>query len=74
LVEPQWGQALRAVAPTRHADALRLRLFDFDIFFFGTAIAFLLTQDRTPKVSDAPRGHHPRAADSCTQGYSSNVS
>lgn len=34
---------LRAVVPIRHAEALRLRLFDFDIFFFGTAMTFLLT-------------------------------
>jgi hypothetical protein len=31
--------------PTVHADALRLRLFDFDIFFFGTAMTFLLRAD-----------------------------
>jgi hypothetical protein len=65
LVEPQRSQALRAEAPTRHADALRLRLFDFDIFFFGTAMAFLLDgaryrATRTPKVIDAPRRRHPR--------------
>jgi len=42
LVALQRGQALRDVEPTRHAEARRLRLFDFDIFFFGTAMAFLL--------------------------------
>jgi hypothetical protein len=35
---PQFGQVLRAVRPTRHAEALRLRLFDLDIFRFGTAM------------------------------------
>jgi hypothetical protein len=29
---------LRAVRPTRHAEALRLRLFDLDIFRLGTAM------------------------------------
>jgi hypothetical protein len=38
LVAPQRGQALRADGPSRHDDARRLRLFDFDIFFFGTAM------------------------------------
>lgn len=42
-MEPQWSQALRPTVPTVHADARRLRLFDFDIFFFGTAMA-----DRLP--------------------------
>ena len=41
LVDPHRGQALRAAGPIRQADARRLRLFDFDIFFFGTAMAFL---------------------------------
>ncbi len=38
LVEPQRGQMLRDGALTRHADARRIRVFDFDIFFFGTGI------------------------------------
>jgi hypothetical protein len=29
---------LRAGEPIRHADARRLRLFDLDIFFLGTAM------------------------------------
>jgi hypothetical protein len=29
---------LRDGAKTRHADARRIRVFDFDIFFFGTGI------------------------------------
>jgi hypothetical protein len=50
--QPQWGQitwgsfarrhcgqTLRAGARSVQADARRLRLFDFDVFFFGTAIA-----------------------------------
>jgi hypothetical protein len=35
------GQTLRAGVPSFHAEARRLRLFDLDIFFFGTAIAEL---------------------------------
>ena len=34
---PQRGQVLRAGAPSFHAPARRLRVFDFDFFFFGTA-------------------------------------
>jgi hypothetical protein len=30
---------LRDGALTRHADARRMRVFDFDIFFFGTGIS-----------------------------------
>ena len=33
------GQRLRAGADRRQAEARRLRLFDFDVFFLGTAIA-----------------------------------
>jgi hypothetical protein len=38
LVALHRGQVLRAEVPSRHADAFRLRLFDLDIFFFGTAM------------------------------------
>jgi hypothetical protein len=38
LVAPQRGQTLRDGTNTRHADARRIRVFDFDIFFFGTGI------------------------------------
>ena len=38
LVAPQRGQMLREGALTRQADARRIRVFDFDIFFFGTGI------------------------------------
>jgi hypothetical protein len=38
FVAPQRGQMLREGALTRHADARRIRVFDFDIFFFGTGI------------------------------------
>jgi hypothetical protein len=31
---------LREGANTRQADARRIRVFDFDIFFFGTGIDF----------------------------------
>src|SRR4029078_12952610 len=55
LVAPQRGQMLRDGAKTRHADARRIRVFDFDIFFFGTGIlAFLvlpLRAARGPRVS-----------------------
>jgi hypothetical protein len=30
---------LRGGLPRRHADARRLRLLDFDVFFLGTAIS-----------------------------------
>jgi hypothetical protein len=33
----QRGQVLRAGGSSVHADARRLRLFDFDVFFLGTA-------------------------------------
>ena len=36
---PQRGQRLRAGASSLQAEARRLRLFDFEVFFFGTAIA-----------------------------------
>jgi len=52
LYHPQWpqttwgslarrhcGQTLRAGAESVHAEARRLRLLDFDVFFFGTANA-----------------------------------
>jgi len=39
LVESQRGQTLRGAAATRQAEARRLRVFDFEVFFFGTAIA-----------------------------------
>jgi hypothetical protein len=32
---------LRDGALTRQADARRIRVFDFDIFFFGTGMVFL---------------------------------
>jgi hypothetical protein len=35
---PQCGQRLRGGALSCHALALRLRVFDFEVFFFGTAI------------------------------------
>ena len=33
-----WGHMLRGGLPRRHADARRLRLLDFDVFFLGTAM------------------------------------
>jgi len=39
LAALQRGQTLREGSLRVHADARRLRLFDFDVFFFGTAIA-----------------------------------
>ena len=45
FVAPQRGQMLREGALTRHADARRIRVFDFDIFFFGTGIATFLVID-----------------------------
>jgi hypothetical protein len=37
LALPHRGQVLRAGAPSFQAPARRLRVFDFDFFFFGTA-------------------------------------
>ena len=42
LVAPQRGQMLRDGANTRQADARRIRVFDFDIFFFGTGMGVYL--------------------------------
>jgi hypothetical protein len=38
LVTPQRGQVLRGGAWSVHAEARRMRVFDFDIFFLGTAM------------------------------------
>jgi hypothetical protein len=38
LVAPQRSQLLRDGAESFQAEARRLRVFDFDFFFFGTAI------------------------------------
>jgi hypothetical protein len=42
LAEPQRGQTLRAGASRRQAADRRLRLLDFEVFFFGTAIVEFL--------------------------------
>jgi hypothetical protein len=39
---PQRGQVLRDGAVSVQADARRLRLFDFEVFFLGTAIVVVL--------------------------------
>jgi len=36
---PQRGQVLRAGVAIRQAEARRLRLLDFEVFFLGTAIS-----------------------------------
>lgn len=38
MVALQRGQVLRAGAANGHAAARRLRVFDFDFFFLGTAM------------------------------------
>jgi hypothetical protein len=38
LVAPQRGQLLRGATERVQAEARRLRLFDFEVFFLGTAI------------------------------------
>jgi hypothetical protein len=38
LAAEHWGQTDRAGAFNTQLEARRLRLFDFDVFFFGTAI------------------------------------
>ncbi len=53
FVALQRGQALRPGLPTRQAEALRLRLLDFDIFFFGTAITFLFGADLASDEAEA---------------------
>ena len=40
MVLPQRGHRLRAGASSFQAEARRLRLFDLDIFFLGTAMMF----------------------------------
>ena len=42
MVAPQRGQMLRDGANTRQADARRIRVFDFDIFFLGTGMGVYL--------------------------------
>lgn len=42
LADPQRGQRLRAGASSFQAEARRLRLLDFEVFFFGTAIVVVL--------------------------------
>jgi hypothetical protein len=39
-----WGQRLREGSFNVQADARRLRLFDFEVFFLGTAIVILSTR------------------------------
>ena len=41
LAAPQRGHTLREGAPSFHAAARWLRVFIFDFFFFGTAIAIV---------------------------------
>jgi hypothetical protein len=38
LADVHWGHVERAGAFSTQLDARRLRLFDFEVFFFGTAI------------------------------------
>jgi hypothetical protein len=38
LADVHWGHTERAGAFNTQLDARRLRLFDFEVFFFGTAI------------------------------------
>jgi len=47
---------LRDGALTRHADARRIRVFDFDIFFFGTGMWLpCISQFRRVRSQDRPR-------------------
>jgi hypothetical protein len=45
LAEPQRGHTLRDGASSFQADARPLRVFIFDFFFFGTAIATFLSYE-----------------------------
>lgn len=42
---------LRDGAESRQADARRMRVFDFDIFFFGTGMAGSRRQETATKLS-----------------------
>lgn len=44
LVAPQRSQVLRDGAESFQAEARRLRVFDFDFFFFGTAMRLPATR------------------------------
>jgi hypothetical protein len=54
---PQRGQRLRADSVTFHAEARRLRVFDFDIFFLGTGMTRILEfeEGRDQNPADARR-------------------
>ena len=52
---PQRGQRLRAGASSRQAPARRLRVFDFDFFFFGTAtVGSLVRSGRNTIAAENP--------------------
>lgn len=42
FTEPHLGQVLRGGSPSVQADARRMRVLDFDVFFLGTAMASYL--------------------------------
>jgi len=57
---PQRGQVLRAGASSFQLPARRLRVFDFDFFFFGTATWVLRTRVRPDAVVHPRAGTHYR--------------
>jgi len=46
LVAPQCGHVLRGAVEIVHAEARRLRLLDFEVFFLGTAIILYASGNR----------------------------
>ena len=53
LAVPQRGHMLRDGASSFHAPARRLRVFDFDFFFLGTAIVLSGSDERLLQASGA---------------------
>jgi hypothetical protein len=52
---PHRGQRLRAGTPSFQAPARRLRVFDFDFFFFGTAtVGSLVRSGRNTLAAENP--------------------
>jgi len=69
LADPQRGQRLRGGASSCQELARRLRVFDFDVFFFGTAIVrFPRPGDRSPTGSRSDRVRVAGSAHPCHKG------
>jgi hypothetical protein len=68
LALPQRGQRLRAGALSRQALARRLRVFDFDVFFFGTAIVRFPRRDARSMIDRFVGGLCPLPGSPVPQG------